>query len=263
MFHSRLVRSRSLWRGRSVAEIVQAACLALELNPCCAAGKPLRMISLAGIDTKFFERNRLLISALLDVRFDGEAGRVGLEAFLGAATESDDWLLVVDLDGHLLPFRKQRVSSLELKNAALPAERILLVENEQSLHQLPVVPETIAVLGTGFNLSWAASTWLHKKQIAYWGDIDTWGLHLLARARSALPHLAALMMTPEVFAAYHDFAVPEPVTAGDAPPDGLNAPEQSLYERLLRDPKGRLEQEFLPVPFVHQAILDWACAKPR
>ncbi len=231
-----------------------------ELEPCCAAGKPLHAISLAGIDTKFFERNKRIITELLDVRFDGEASQVGLETFLGAATESGDWLLVADLDGNLLPFHKQRVPILELTNRELPAQRILIVENEKSLHQLPVLNGSVAVLGAGFNLSWTEASWLRKKQIAYWGDIDTWGLQFLARARSALPDLSALMMTLEVFDAYHDFAVPEPVTAGDVPPDELDPRERALYKRLLKELRGRLEQEFLPIPFVRQTILDWSRA---
>ena len=44
-------------------------------------GRPLRMLSMEGIDTKFFERHAQLVTALLDVRFDGEVGRIGLERF--------------------------------------------------------------------------------------------------------------------------------------------------------------------------------------
>ena len=74
LFHSLLVRRCSLWRGRMEREVVQAAKLALLLDPGCAEGKPLRMLSAAGIDTKFFERNDRLITALLDMRFEGEPG---------------------------------------------------------------------------------------------------------------------------------------------------------------------------------------------
>lgn len=65
----------------------------------------------------------------------------------------------------------------------LPSERVLIVENESCQHQLPSVPNTIAVLGAGFDLSWTEAEWLARKKIAYWGDIDTWGLHFLAKAR--------------------------------------------------------------------------------
>ena len=67
------------------------------------------MLSIEGIDTKFFERNAQLVTALLDVRFDGEVSKIGLASFLGAFTESDHWLLLLDLDGSLLPFKQMRV----------------------------------------------------------------------------------------------------------------------------------------------------------
>lgn len=257
VFHSLLVRRRSLWRVRPTTEVLQATQLALEVTPGCAQGKPLRALSIAGIDTKFFERNDRLITALLDARFDGEVSRIGLEPFLGAAAESDHWLLVADLDGKLLPFRKQRVPSFELKESGLPAPRILIVENESSLHQLPECPDTIAVLGAGFDLSWVEAEWLREKQVAYWGDIDTWGLQFLAKARAAIPNLTALMMTREDFDAHQSASVPEPVIAGEEPPPELNSAEQSLYRHLVQQERGRLEQEFIEVATAREAILRW------
>lgn len=256
-FHSLLVSRRSLWRDKSIDEILQATRLALALKPLCANNKPLRTLSLEGIDTKFFERNSRLITALLDVRFDGEVSRIGLETFLGAISGSDHWLLVIDLDGSLLPFRKQRVRSSELKDTPLPGKRILIVENESCQHHLPDLPETIAVLGAGFDLEWVKGRWLQSKQIGYWGDIDTWGLQFLAAARQSLPHVRALMMTPEIYEQNPGAAVPEPIVAGTDVPAGLNDIEQALYKRILNESRGRLEQEFLPATVVRQVIQHW------
>ena len=133
----------------------------------------MRTLSLAGIDTKFFERNARLVTSLLDVRLDGKVSKMGLEQFLGGFAESDHWLLVVDLDGGLLSFRKKRVPRSDLLVTTLPAARILIVENESCLRQLPALADTIAVLGAGFYLSWTAAPWLMEKRVGYWGDIDT------------------------------------------------------------------------------------------
>ena len=257
-FHSLFVRKRSLWRGKPTVEVVQAARLAMALEPNCAVGRPLRMLSIEGIDTKFFERNAQLVTALLDVRFDGEVSRIGLEAFLGAFAEGDHWLLVMDLDGSLLPFKKMRVRSSELREITIPGERLLIIENESCQHQLPAIPRTVAVLGAGFDLSWAEADWLSTKQVAYWGDIDTWGLQLLARARKAIRRLEPLMMTSEIFERFADLAVPEPVVAGTELPTNLSESEQCLYEQLLKKPRGRLEQEFLPEELSRATILNWA-----
>jgi len=257
IFHALLVRRRSLWGDKSIDEVLQATRLALALRPLCAENKPLRTLSFEGIDTKFFERNSRLVTALLDVRFDGEVTRIGLETFLGAISDGDHWLLVADLDGSLLPFRKQRVRSSELKHTALPGKRILIVENETCQHHLPNVPETIAVLGAGFDLEWLKGRWLQSKQIGYWGDIDTWGLHFLATARQSLPHVDALMMTLDIYEQHLQAAVPEPIIAGTDVPAGLNDIEQDLYKRIRSESRGRLEQEFLPATVVHQAIHRW------
>lgn len=256
-YHSLLIRRRSLWRDKSLDEVLQACRLALALKPRCADGKPLRMLSLEGIDTKFFERNSRLVTAMLDARFEEEVSRIGLETFLGAVSDGDHWLLVMDIDGSLLPFRKQRVRSSELKDTPLPGTRLLIVENESCQHQLPDLPETIAVLGAGFDLGWTQVDWLQAKRIGYWGDIDTWGLQFLASARQTLPHLDALMMTPEIYELNLDSAVPEPIVAGTDAPAGLNTVERSLYERLLSESRGRLEQEFLPETCVHESLRNW------
>jgi hypothetical protein len=257
-FYSLFVRKRSLWREKALSEVVQAARLAMTLEPNCAAGKPLRLLSAGGIDTKFFERNRQLVTALLDARFDGEVSQIGLEAFLGAFTEGDNWLLVIDLDGSLLPFKKQRVRSSELRERMLPGTRLLIVENESCQHQLPPMPGTIAVLGSGIDLDWTEGAWLSAKHVAYWGDIDTWGLQLLARARKLIRHLDALMMTDDIFGRFAGSAVVEPVVAGSELPADLSASEQCLYRRLLNEPRGRLEQEFLPEDLSRATILQWA-----
>ncbi|MEI6527925.1 MAG: DUF3322 domain-containing protein, partial [Planctomycetota bacterium] len=183
IFHSLLVRRRSLWVSKATQEVVQATKLALAIEPGCAKGRPLRTLSLEGIDTKFFERNGSLIEALLDARYDGEASRLGLETFLGAAQEAEHWLLVIDLDGGLLPFEKVRIKSSDLAKKPMPGRRLLIVENETSQHQLCPLEGTIAVLGSGFDLSWTQADWLTGKQVGYWGDIDTWGLQFLAKAR--------------------------------------------------------------------------------
>ena len=260
-FHWLLVRRRSLWLSKPLDEVLQATKLAMALSPGCAHGQPLRTISLEGIDTKFFERNSQLVIALLDIRFDGEVSRIGLETFLGSFREIDHWLLIVDLDGSLLPFRKMRVRASELKECCPPGSCLLIVENESCQHHLPAAKDTLAVLGAGFDLSWTEGHWLVAKRVAYWGDIDSWGLQFLAKARTAITHLEPLLMTREDFDRYKQSAVCEPVVAGKVVPDGLTEAEQELYAYLLGEVRGRLEQEFLPMNVVQTRITQWQSSK--
>ncbi|MEO0454710.1 MAG: DUF3322 domain-containing protein, partial [Verrucomicrobiota bacterium] len=148
-FHSLLIRRRALWVQCDPDEIKRILNAAQQLYPECADGLPLRALPIAGNDTKFFERNEYLLKALLDVRFDGEASRQGLETFLGAHSNRGHWLLLVDLDGSLLPFRQMRINATELCDKGLPGGRLLVVENETCQHQLRQLQDTIALLGTG------------------------------------------------------------------------------------------------------------------
>jgi hypothetical protein len=257
-FHRLLLRRLSLWRGTTTEQVITATRVALQLEPGSAEGRPLRGLAVAGNDSKFFERHASLVAALLDERFDGEAGRQGLAAFLGAAQEGEHWLLVAPLAEGLLPFRRQRVSASELQVTALPASRILLVENERCLHQLPKhVPGTIAILGAGLNLGWLCAPWLQKCEIAYWGDMDTWGLAMLATARNHIPTLQALLMNAQSFAAHRHLAVAEPVHAPLVATDKLLPDEATLDQHLRTLEAGRLEQEFLPAAAVAHAIDLW------
>lgn len=259
LFHSTLVRQRSLWRNRSRSEVKKAAELAMRLEPGCAHGVPLRALPHEGIDSKFFERNRSLLTRLLDLRFDGEPSQQGLETFLDAQRDTDHWLLVADLDGELLPFFLQRVRSTELSSRGLPARHLLLVENERCLHLLPsTLPGTVAVLGTGNNLGWLKASWLKDVTLGYWGDIDTWGLLLLARARTCAPHLSALLMDQETFDKLSEnYAVVEPVISSETPPESLTEAERELFCHLRGCREGRLEQEFIPKEFAAQRVAAW------
>lgn len=256
-FQRLLVRRLAQWRETPTADIITAAHIAQQLEPGCAQGKPLRALAVQGNDSKFFERHGSLITLLLDERFDGEAGRQGLAGFLGALSEEDHWLLVAPLAPGLLPFARQRVPASELQSTPLPANRILLVENERCLHQLPQpLADTIAILGAGLNLGWLAAPWLQKRSVAYWGDLDTWGLQMLATARSHLPQLHALLMERSIFETHADRAVAEPVHANASP--GLQPGEAALDAHLRGLERGRLEQEFLPAGLVEQAVRAWA-----
>ena len=257
-FQRLLLRRLVQWRDTPTDAVIAAARMALQLEPGCAQGKPLRALAVQGNDTKFFERHASLLTALLDERFDGEASRQGLVGFLGALPEDDHWLLIAPLAPGLLPFAQMRVRASELLTTPLPGSRILLVENERCLHQLPApVQDTIAVLGAGLNLGWLAAPWLQERSVAYWGDLDTWGLRMLATARHHLPHLHALLMDRATFSAHQHLAVAEPVHAPE-PISGAQTPEEAALQAHLRaQARGRLEQEFLPTDTVHRAVRTW------
>ncbi len=258
LFHPLLVARQSLWLNKDIDEIIAVATLAMQLEPGCAAGRPLRLMSEYGVDTKFIERNVSLITRLLDERFGNETSKLGLATFLDALDESNHWVLVAPLGTEILPFRRLRLTTAELSETELPCARVLVVENEQCVHLLPELPDTIAVLGAGLDLRWLASACLAGKSIAYWGDMDTWGMLMLSRARQYNPEIYPLLMTRELFERYAPgSAVAEPKIAQLSVPDFLRGEEADFFRYLLLQELGRLEQEFLPGYEVKNALDKW------
>ncbi len=74
-FQRLLVRRLVQWREIPTEAVITAARMALQLEPGCAEGRPLRALAVQGNDSKFFERHASLLTALLDERCDGEASR--------------------------------------------------------------------------------------------------------------------------------------------------------------------------------------------
>lgn len=257
-FHSLLLRQLSRIRELSASEILNIAEVAMQLQPGMAQGKPLRGLAIGGIDSKFFERNRRLLILMLDVLFEGEVSRQGLESFLGAVSENDHWLLLVSLQPGLLPFEQQRVRASELERKSLPAAKILIIENERCWHQLPKVFDCIAVLGAGLNLNWMRADWLMECRLGYWGDLDSWGFMMLGKARSYQSHVEALMMDRQVFDLYEKRSVIEPAPYQNHDLSGVTEQELQMFHYLLAREKGRLEQEFLPTEFVERMVSEWA-----
>ena len=254
VFHRTVVRQRGIL---GLEDVVRVAEVALRLGPGCAEGRPLRGLSGLGTDSKFLERNRALLVQFLDARFDGEVSESGLEEFLGALDEGDHWLLVSDLGAGVLPFGQLRVRASELRAVGLPGSHLLVVENERCLYQLPALKDTVVVLGAGVHLEWMGAEWIGGKRVGYWGDLDTWGLMLLGKARVRQPGLAALMMTREVFDEYGGMAVVERWPGPEGVPEGLSVAEGELYGYLRGVGRGRLEQEFIPRGVVEGVVGGW------
>ena len=259
LFHPLLIAQRGLWLNKEPEDVIATAQLAMRLSPGCAEGRPLRLFAGHGVDTKVFERNATLLSRLLDVRYEGVVSEQGLATFLDAWEDSRHWVLVAPLQSGLLPFRRLRLTTAELAETPLPGTSLIVVENEQCLHLLPELTDTMAVLGAGLDLQWLGAAHLTGKRVAYWGDMDTWGLLMLARARGHHPGLTALLMERRLFDEHCLLnAVVEPTRASEGAPPELLSQEAQFYVYLSQQAKGRLEQEFLPPAQVAQAIEAWA-----
>ena len=163
-FQRLLVRRLVQWRDTPVDAVIAAAHMALQLEPGCAQGKPLRALAVQGNDTKFFERHASLLTAPLDERFDGEASRQGLVGAFGRTARRRP------LAAHR-PAGPRPAARLR-KCACAPAScspRLCPPPHPAGRKRTlpaPTAPpsamDTIAVLGAGLNLGWLAAPWLQR-----------------------------------------------------------------------------------------------------
>ncbi|MDQ6958822.1 MAG: DUF3322 domain-containing protein [Mariprofundaceae bacterium] len=226
-------------------------------------GNYLRALPVQGVDTKFVESYQTLVADLLDSLHDGAVKEQGgLLEWLDCCEIPSGWLQVRPLCSHsqkqLAGLPLLQIDTRTLQQYPLPAVRILVVENKQSGYALPELDDTIAIFGGGRNTSWMQGQWLAHKSIAYWGDMDSWGLAMLSEARSWQPHVRALMMD-EVTLLQHKIRMINEKESYKPLPEHLNEAEQQLFLRLREGHYGktRLEQERLTSDYVSQQLRQW------
>jgi len=237
--------------------------LVKQLSSQMGAGQYLRALPLVGVDTKFLENYQALISDVLDVQHDGEiTASGGLLEWLGCLKNPRGWLtirpLCENVKANIGGFPVMQLHSDVLREHALPANNILVVENMQSGLGLPLLKDTIAVFGGGKNVSWMDASWLKSKRVGYWGDIDSWGLSILSDVRSKLPSVKAIMMDTETLSQYEGRMVVEPESL-DQQPGFLTDSEVQIFSNLKTGYYlgSRLEQERLSPDYIRIKLEAW------
>ncbi len=98
--------------------------------------------------------------------------------------------------------------------------------------------------------------WPRHSRCWYWGDLDRHGLTILSRARTAIPHLQSLLMTPDDIETYRPLGIVEGLGRYDQPDPTLTPAEAAALNALqLADGKFlRTEQERIPVSHAERAL---------
>ena len=144
--------------------------------------------------------------------------------------------------------------------AALPVQpsRIFIVENLATGLAFSDIPGAVVFMARGYAVDILDRIpWLRDLPTAYWGDIDTWGLAMLASARRHLPQLHALLMDRATLLAHtaHWGEEPQPLLR-NLP--WLTAEEGALFDDLRDNrlqTRLRLEQERVGFGWVQRALM--------
>ncbi len=228
-------------------------------------GRYLRQLEIPGVDTKFVEGRKALLSALLDrilprarIRHEHSGAR-GFAARYGLA-DKPALLRFRLLDPALFVggYSDLGVRVSEFSANPLPVRKVFVVENEINGLALPNMPASLVIFGSGYAVDRLfAVSWLSEVEIFYWGDLDTHGFAILDRLRSGFPQVGSFLMDRETLLSCRTLWVEEP-----APFDGeltrLHPSEQEAYRTLREHVRGgrgvRLEQERIPFGRVLKAL---------
>ncbi len=221
------------------------------------SGLYLRQLDIPGVDTKFIEQRKPLLAELLDAVVPGERPGKTFEQRYGLAAKPPQ-IRFRTLDPRLAISGLTDLSVVPREFAALdlPASRVFLTENEINGLAFPDTPGSIVIFGLGYGLDRLADAkWLHARELYYWGDIDTYGFHILDRLRALFPAANSLLMDRETLMKHRHLWVTEsnPCTTDLT---RLTPPELALYDELRYNrlaPQVRLEQERIPLSLVRQA----------
>mgnify|MGYP001488432312 CR=1 FL=1 len=249
---------------------VLRVCDYLLANP--KPGIYLRQLTLPGIDTKFFETKRAILSEVLtqclpkDAYDDCVTGlsRAGFERRYGFLYDEPivrfrilDDAILSDSD-----YRDISVMATDFARKPIPGvETVFITENKVNGLAFPMVKGGIVVFGLGYGIGeLAEAEWLKEQRVVYWGDIDTHGYGILSMLRGKLPHVESILMSSKDIDQNIDLAVQEP---GDTRRTdslaNLTDAELTAYQRLLPggDCEGiRIEQERVPYVQLISALDD-------
>jgi hypothetical protein len=214
----------------------------------------LREISAPGVDTKFAERYRPVLAAMLEV----PSTAAGFLAGLGLRSKPGLVRLrpapSLGLPG---PLTELAARSEELAQLSVEPRTAVIVENEISYLSIDIPEDGVVIWGKGFEVdSVGRLPWLCDADVQYWGDIDTHGFAILDRLRAWLPRARSVMMDRETLLAHRDRWVSE-----DRPATStltrLTPDERDLYVELVEGGLGdrvRLEQERIDWHWVEQRL---------
>lgn len=213
-------------------------------------GRYLREISAPGVDTKFAEKHRPVLAAMLGV----SSTAAGFLTDLGLRAKPEMVRIRVSSSlGLPTPISELALRATELRELAIAPRSAIVIENEVTYLSVDVPDDGIVIWGKGFEVDRVGRLpWLADIPVIYWGDIDTHGFAILDRLRAWLPAACSILMDRETLLAHRERWVSEdrPATSSLT---RLTRAELDLYTDLVTDRLGRrvrLEQE----------RVDWAAA---
>jgi hypothetical protein len=213
----------------------------------------LRQLDIEGIDTKFIEQRKPILSELLDLILPADTVRPDAKKFedrygLRAKPPMIRFRFLAD-SSFLKGLSDIQTPAEQFRNLNPDVKTVYITENEINGLSFPDVPDALVIFGLGYGVDLLKTIhWLRDKEIIYWGDIDTHGFAMLNQVRSFLPQAQSILMNRLILLRYKSlWSKEEKQFQGHL--EHLNIEETSVYELLRNNTLSagvRLEQERIP-----------------
>jgi len=230
------------------------------------SGLYLRQLDIAGVDTKFIEQHRGLLSEMLDLILPEDivnSDATGAKGFNRRYGLKDEPALIrfrlLDAQQSLHGMSDLSVPADQFAELNLPASTVFITENKINGLAFPQIADALVIFGLGYGLERLKECdWLKNKKIIYWGDIDTHGFRILNQLRKAFPRASSLLMDKHTLMEHRPLWVQEkPNQRSRIELPRLTLEEQQLYDDLRCDRIAeaiRLEQERIPFGWVNSIL---------
>lgn len=224
----------------------------------------LRQVDVSGVDTKFIETRKGLLMELLDLvlpplAYDPQfSGAPAFERRYGLRTKPPlIRFRLLDASLAIQGLSDLAVPVAQFAGLATSAERIFIAENEVNGLSFPNVERGLIVFGLGYGIEVLSQVeWLKKREIFYWGDVDTHGFAMLDRLRANFPHARSFLMDRETLLSHrHAWGREDKPFLGSL--SRLTDGETALFDDLQQNRLGkglRLEQEQIAFTWLQQAL---------
>lgn len=214
----------------------------------------VREIPVEGVDTKWLERHRRVVTVIVTNESERFFTAPHLFEAWGFKTVPSTVRVrhahcfipeippeeLVQLPASILSKRKPKA--------------VVIVENLQTGLSIEVPEDVPIFMGLGFGLEALKDVhWLKNVPIFYFGDLDVHGLAILSALRKQFKQAKSFLMDSETFEKWECFAIEDPTRNIPLLLPNLSDSERDLFERLVTN-RLRLEQERIPLRVINQTI---------
>jgi hypothetical protein len=208
-----------------------------------------RQVPLIGIDSKWIDTHRGILTGFVRPAVSGLISSTNCDELGLRLPPKSVRVRVLD------PELRARVGNLcdlaapvdQIAQMDLPVRRIYIVENIQTGLAFGDIAGSVLIMGLGYSVDLIRSIpWVNQGECIYWGDLDSHGLSILARARTSLGNVRSVLMDVPTLLAFKDLWGEEPDQCNAEALEGLTQEEQELFHGLRTNRWGnkvRLEQE--------------------